>query len=512
MNAESRDASQADRRAAANEIDVLCDEFENSWRGGKHPTIEQYLRRVPDAQQSLLLEELLELELELSEEAAIPIDAAAYVARFPQARHLVRDVFGRAGTRTNLTLATLPAILGGDKWGARQTLAAPLAELQRLASERRFAADEPLIRQGDEATSLTVIREGVAEIRVQDDDGRSHVIGSVGPGQVLGEMALLTKEPCTASAIAVEPVCAAVLPASSFHGLCQRYPQLSSLLTELIADRLGNAQHDALTDKRLDRYRIRRRLGRGGMSVVYEAIDTTNNLPVALKMMSHRLVCSPAALDRFQREADLIERFDHPHIVRMYRRFAAFRTYFIVMEYCVGETLSRHLERHGPMDEPAFRHAMGQLAAAMQHAHHAGIVHRDIKPSNIMRLPDGNLKLMDFGLAEPAAEATAADGELAGTPRYMAPEQRVRGAADKRADYFSLGCVAYEMLTASPLFQRRPLLELTRDFDAWQPPDFTQLGTTLTEETAAMLQPLLAITPEARQVDLHRIAMWSESE
>lgn len=510
MNRGPEDVDLPNRRAVANEIDVLCDQFEKSWRSGSHPTIEAYLQRVPDTQQAQLLDGLLELELEFLKEDSRGLDPDAYLTRFPHAKQLVLDVFERATATTYLTLASLPAAVKWGIAGERPTLAEPLAELKQLAVERRFATNEAIMQQGDEATSLMVIQEGLAEIRVQDDDGKTHVIGSVGPGQILGEMALLTEEPRTASAVAIEPVCTYVLPADSFHSLCQRHPQLSSLLTDLIADRLGNARHDALTDKRLDRYRIRRRLGRGGMSIVYEAIDPADDTPVALKMLSHRLVYSPQALDRFQREADLIEQFDHPNIVRMYRRFAAFRTYFIVMEFCPGETLSRHLEQHGPLDEPAFRNAMGQLAAALQHSHRAGIVHRDIKPSNIMWLPGGTLKLMDFGLAEPAAEASADKHEIAGTPQYMAPEQRVGGMPDSRADYFSLGCVAYEMLTGRPLFSRRPVLELIRTFNDWQPPIFTQLDIALAAETAAVLQPLLSINPESRGNDLGKIAAWSE--
>ncbi len=246
------------------------------------------------------------------------------------------------------------------------------------------------------------------------------------------------------------------------------------------------------------------------MSVVYEAIDTANDSKVALKMMSHRLVNSATALHRFQLEADMIEGFDHPHIVSMYGRFAAFRTYFIAMEYCAGETLAQYIERSGPMNEASFRHAFRQLASPLCHAHDAGVIHRDLKPSNVMRLPDRTLKLMDFGLAEPIETGAISDGEVVGTPRYMAPEQRVGDAVDERADYFSLGCVAYEMITGSQLFTRSILHELIRDFRNWQPPDFARLETPLTAETASMLQPMLAVDPGDRRVALRAISSWSE--
>lgn len=511
LHTDPDETQRVDRRAMANQIDALCDAFEKALRMREHPVIENYLERGPRGEQLLLLKELLALEVEFLYQTHDHVDSAEYVARFPQAKQLVRDVLRRASTApANLTMTSLPVALASSAGDKAQSLSEPLVEVQRLATEQAFARGEPLVRQGEEANSLMVIREGAVEIRVEEDDGTIHVIGCLGAGQVLGEMALLTSEPRTASAVATEPVRAAVLPVESFHNLCSRYPQMSELLTELIAERLGNAQQDALTDKRLDRYRILRRLGRGGMSVVYEAIDTVKESKVALKMMSHRLVCSPAALHRFQLEASIIEGFDHPHIVSMYGRFAAFRTYFIVMEYCGGETLAEYIERHGALDEAAFRRALAQLALALRHAHESGIIHRDIKPANVMRLPDGTLKLMDFGLAEPIATESAKDGDVVGTPRYMAPEQRLGETVDERADYFSLGCVAYEMLTGAPLFTRSVLHEIIRDFREWARPDFAHLGNSVTTETARLLQPMLAVDPNDRLLDIRAISSWSE--
>lgn len=484
-------------------IDVICDEFEKSWRNGESPRIETFLERCPDADQLWLLKELLGLEIELRGESESGMDPAGYLARFPQAEQVVHDVLQRTSTVMGyLTTSYLPLLFQHGHPESGESFSAPLEEVKRLATESVYAPGKSLVRQGDEATSLMIIREGIVEIRVTDDDGMMHVIGRLGPGQVLGEMALLTSEPRTASAIAIERVRASVLPVDLFHELCERHPQLSILLTELIAERLGNDQQDALTCKQLDRYRIRRRLGRGGMSVVYEAIDTEVDSRVALKMMSHRLVCSHAALQRFQLEADMIEHLNHPHIVKMYGRFSAFRTYFIVMEYCDGETLSEYIDRTGAMDDISFCQAFGQLVSALTHAHKAGIVHRDIKPSNIMILPGGTLKLMDFGLAEPLDVGASGEGGIAGTPNYMAPEQRRGEIVDERADYFSLGCVAYEMLTGSTLFTQSTRYELSRDFRMWQPPDFTSVSASLTSEMFESLQCLLAPDPANRKVDL----------
>jgi serine/threonine-protein kinase len=193
----------------------------------------------------------------------------------------------------------------------------------------------------------------------------------------------------------------------------------------------------------------------------------------------------------------------------MFGRFAAFRTYFIAMEYCPGETLARHLAQSGPMDEPSFRRALGQLAAALEYAHGEGVVHRDLKPANVMRTDDGALKLMDFGLAEPILDAPANEGRIVGTPRYMAPEQRAGMKAGVRADYFSLGCIAYEMLTGTPLFLGSTKEEMERDFRNWRPPDLAGRNEQLSAEANQVVQRLLASDPADRDVELRTIAEWA---
>ena len=180
-----------------------------------------------------------------------------------------------------------------------------------------------------------VIADGEVEVSVEER-GSVHVLKRAHTGEVLGEMALLTNEPRSATVVAVGPVRAWVLPADRFNELAAGHPKISLLLTLLLSSRLGRAQHDALTGKIFHGYRIRRRLGRGGMSVVYEADDADSGRRVALKMMSHRLLFDPKAHERFQLEADIVQSFDHINIAKTYGRFEAFRTSFIVMEYCEG--------------------------------------------------------------------------------------------------------------------------------------------------------------------------------
>jgi serine/threonine-protein kinase len=283
------------------------------------------------------------------------------------------------------------------------------------------------------------------------------------------------------------------------------------VLTLLIAKRLGRSgRADVLEGKTLEGYRILRRLGRGGMAVVYQAEELATGRIVALKMMSHRLVYDDAALEQFQREADLIESFNHENIVRMYGRFAAFHTYFIVMQFCAGETLDHVIRRHGRFTEAVFRKIIGQVARALAYAHAAGVVHRDVKPSNVFLGSDGSVKLMDFGLAKPIVDTHPTLVNLmVGTPRYMAPEQIAGGQVGRPADYWSLGCVAWEMLAGEPLFPDSDMMDILRRHARWRVPDFREACPELSAATAEALRDCLCVDSSRRHVDLNLLSSWS---
>ncbi len=329
---------------------------------------------------------------------------------------------------------------------------------------------------------------------------------------MLGEMSLLGDQPRTADVVARSEVAALELPAATFHQLAARHPRILVVLTHLVASRLGGRGRDVLADKTLAGYRIIRRLGRGGMAVVYEAVATESGEVVALKMMSHRLVYDAESAKRFQQEADIVQSLDHPNICRMYDRFAAFHTYFIVMQYCDGWTLEELLHRRGRLPPEEIRKILGQLAAALQHAHQAGIAHRDIKPSNVMILRNGTVKLMDFGLATPlddAAEEEEEDESLAGTPRYMAPEQLLGGRAEASADYFSLGAVAYELVTCRPLFATNDLAALLRLHRTALPASFAAACPQAEAQVAEAFAHALDQDVMTRQLDLGHLASWA---
>lgn len=384
----------------------------------------------------------------------------------------------------------------------------PPVLVQKIESQLQtveFRRGEFLMKQGDEGNGLFVLHEGQVEIRSNDTSGDSQVFAHCSRGAILGEMALITDEPRTADVVATSTVEARFLPLAVFERLSSDFPVISQVLTQLLAERLGKSGHDALAGKTLSDYSIENRLGRGGMAIVYKAEHTQTGQEVALKMMSHRLVYDANALELFQREARIIEEFNHPNIVRTVGRFRAFRSFFIVMEFCPGVSLDQIIRDRDVVEESEFRRIIAQIAAGLNYAHEQGVIHRDIKPSNIMLKPDGQVKLMDFGLAKPvAAEAARSNNLIAGTPRYMAPEQLQGRTVDTRADLFALGVTAWKLLTGDNLITARSLSGIEHCHTNWESPDVSEFSQDIAEFLTLCLQKY----PADRTVDLGKIAQW----
>ena len=208
--------------------------------------------------------------------------------------------------------------------------------------------------------------------------------------------------------------------------------------------------HDALeAGAQIDSYRIEAPVARSGMASIYRAIDTRDNRVVALKIPHPDLEADPILFDRFQREAGIGEKLNHPKVMRVFGGEKRSRIY-MVMEWCDGRLLREILDE-GPMPhERAIRIAIGVLDA-LEYIHANGVVHRDLKPENIMVDDKDNIKLIDFGIAGDAAakRLTYANFTAAiGTPNYISPEQVKGKRGDGRSDTYSMGVILYEMLTS----------------------------------------------------------------
>ena len=381
------------------------------------------------------------------------------------------------------------------------------------ARERRFGPNEEIILQGQQGDSLYVVIDGEARVLLRGHDGTIRTIAKLSRGSVAGEMSLITQEPATADVVATTEVRALVLSSKDFDGLAARNPELTIVLTNVVADRLGRALHDGLGGKVLNGYQILGCVGRGGMAVVYEAIEQATGDKVALKMMSHRLVYQPGALSRFEREARIVQPLEHDNIARMKGHFPAFRTEFIVMEFCEGSTLADLLTRHGAFPENQARCILGQLAAALQFVHDRGVVHRDVKPGNVMLTPAGRVKLMDFGLAKEdqlVTEDTATQsGTVLGTPLYMPPGQMTGEESGPAIDVYSFACIAYELVVGSSFFEGRTTRGLLQDKLTRRLPPANQIGPGISPELHDLLARGLQNEPENRLASLAALASWS---
>ena len=196
------------------------------------------------------------------------------------------------------------------------------------------------------------------------------------------------------------------------------------------------------------RFEVTGRLGAGGIATVVSAHDRQLGSEVALKLLHPHLAELPLVRERFRREVALCRTLEHPGIVRTWELYEADGVVFFSMERCDGPNLKEWQREHGPPDEAERRSLVRQLCAALAAAHAAGVVHRDVKPHNVVRLADGRIKVLDFGLArvESMAGLTASSVVL-GTPEYLAPESLGGRALDSRADLYSLGVLWYELAT-----------------------------------------------------------------
>lgn len=207
--------------------------------------------------------------------------------------------------------------------------------------------------------------------------------------------------------------------------------------------------------KRLDgRYEIREIIGVGGMAVVYKAYDNIDDRIVAIKILKDEYLTNEDFKRRFKNESKAIAVLSHPNIVRVYNVSFGDRLQYIVMEYVDGITLKEYIEQQGVINWKEAVHFMGQILAALQHAHDKGIVHQDIKPQNIMLLQDGTIKVTDFGIARFSRVDNDTTSENAiGSVHYISPEQARGEMTDDKADIYSVGVVMYEMLTGKLPFQ-----------------------------------------------------------
>lgn len=211
----------------------------------------------------------------------------------------------------------------------------------------------------------------------------------------------------------------------------------------------------SLVGKTIGQVRLEQELGRGGMGTVYQGRHVTLNKLVAVKILRNDLPTDIHAVERFIREARAAARLDHPNIVGVHDAGHQGDLYYIVMQYVRGESLGVRLDREQALPVTEALRIFRAVCAGIAHAHAHGLVHRDVKPDNILLGEDGEVKIVDFGLAralegDPNLSRT---GTILGSPNFMSPEQALGHRVDQRSDIYSLGATLYHMVAGAPPYQ-----------------------------------------------------------
>ena len=250
-----------------------------------------------------------------------------------------------------------------------------------------------------------------------------------------------------------------------------------------------------------DRYEIHQRLARGGMAQVYLARDRSLDRPVAIKELVPEFATDPSFVERFRREAQAAANLAHPNIVGVYDWGTQDGTYFIVMEYIDGPSLSQVIRRDGPLHPRRAMELASEVAGALGFAHSRGVVHRDVKPGNVLLTGSGQSKVTDFGIARalssPDEDLTQA-GSVMGTATYFSPEQAQGQPVDPRSDLYSLGVVLYEMVTGRAPFTGDSPLAIAYKHVQDQPAPPSSIIPDLPVGVDAIVMKLLSKRPDDR--------------
>jgi TolB-like protein/Flp pilus assembly protein TadD len=272
-----------------------------------------------------------------------------------------------------------------------------------------------------------------------------------------------------------------------------------------------------MVGKSLGHYQILEQLGSGGMGSVYRAADLRLGRQVAIKVLHEEPSSDPERRRRFELEARSASALNHPSIVHVYDIDLEGSVHYIAMELVEGVTL-REVLRAGPLSAKRVLHIGSQIAGGLAKAHEARIVHRDLKPENLMVTREGDVKILDFGLAKlvPAREVASAadtlsrfetrDGVVVGTLAYMSPEQARGASVDHRSDQFSLGAILYEMVTGNRAFHRATGAQTLSAILEAEPEPLPAKSLDLAPELAQVIKRCLAKNPEDRYGSTHDLA------
>jgi eukaryotic-like serine/threonine-protein kinase len=285
--------------------------------------------------------------------------------------------------------------------------------------------------------------------------------------------------------------CAAPLP--SFPGLTETAP--TPLVRELVSGQTFAGRFEVIEE-----------LGHGGMGRVYKVFDTRTREKIALKLLKPEVSADEAAIERFGNELRFARKISHRNVCRMYDLGDEKGTRYITMEYVPGEDLKSVLRMMGPMSPGKTLGIARQVCEGLAEAHRLGVVHRDLKPHNIMIDRDGNVRIMDFGIARSAkVKGLTGAGIVVGTPEYMSPEQMEGKEADQRSDIYTLGIILYEMVTGKLPFEGETFVSIALKQKTETPKPPKELNAQLPDDLSRLILRCLEKNPGARYQGVEEI-------
>jgi serine/threonine protein kinase len=246
-------------------------------------------------------------------------------------------------------------------------------------------------------------------------------------------------------------------------------------------------------------YDVEREIGRGGMAIVYKATERELRRTVALKVLPPELALGEQIVDRFKREAQMAAALDHPNIIPIYRVGQTGSLSYLAMKYVEGPSLADVIDAQGALLVTVVVTVLRAAASALAFAHEHGIVHRDIKPANILLDGDGRVIVTDFGVARAVENASmTSTGSVIGTPYFMSPEQCAGKVAGPQSDQYSLGVVAFQMLTGTVPFHADTLAAIMQHHFFTPAPDVRVARADLPPELVTILDRMLSKDPDQR--------------
>jgi eukaryotic-like serine/threonine-protein kinase len=288
---------------------------------------------------------------------------------------------------------------------------------------------------------------------------------------------------------------------------------LGALIAIFGSYKINILQREAVVARELGQYRLRQKLGSGGMGDVYLAEHMMLRRKCALKMIRPDQTSDPTILERFEREVRAMAALTHWNTVEVYDYgHAEDGTFYYVMEYLPGLSLQELVEKFGPLPPERVVHFLRQICGALQEAHAVPLIHRDIKPSNVIASERGGVcdvaKLLDFGLVQclggmdRESHKLTVQGVILGSPPYMAPEQSLgRSNLDARTDIYSVGALAYFLLTGQPPFVRETAMELLVAHAHEKPAPLAEIRSDIPEDLQAVVMRCLEKEPGRRFQD-----------